>query len=400
MKRVIFVDDEQHVLDGLKNLLRKQRHQLDMSFALGGQAALDELAKAPFDVVVSDMRMPGMDGVALLQRVKEQYPATARIVLSGHAERDMVVRALPVSHQYLSKPCDADTLRQVILRACELRDLLKDQALQAVVGRLDRLPSVPDVYWELTRALADPEADRAKIAGILERDVAMSVKLLQIVNSAYFGLARRVSSVAEAVSFLGIELVKGLALGAQVFAALDGAPAVPGFSLTELQRHAVAVARLARRVMRTAKLADEAFTAGMVHDVGRVILALALPERCAELLAAAAAANRPLHDVEKDLLGVTHAELGAYLLGTWGLPIPIVEAVAFHHTPAAAKPAVGDVLLAVHVADGLLDEATSGGAGGGPFVDEVLLAELGAGAELPRWRALAGEAVGGLKEAA
>lgn len=402
MKRVLFVDDEQHVLDGLKNLLRKQRNQLDMVFALGGQAALDELAQAPFDVIVSDMRMPGMDGVALLQRVKDLYPGMARIVLSGHAERDMVVRALPVSHQYLSKPCDADTLRQVVLRACELRDLLKDPALKEVVGRLDRLPSLPDTYWELTRALADPEVDRAKIAGIIERDLAMSVKLLQIVNSAYFGLARRVSSIAEAVSFLGIELVKGLALGSQVFAAMDGAPPIKGFSLDNMQRHAIVVARLARRVVRTAKCADEAFTAGMVHDVGRIIMALANPERYAETVAAVAASGRPIHEVERELGGVTHAELGAYLLGTWGLPIPIVEAVAFHHTPSAAAPAVSDVLLAVHAADALVAEAAAraSGVAAAPRLDEALLERLGATNELPRWRALAAEAVGALKEAA
>lgn len=402
MKRVLFVDDEQQVLDGLRNLLRKQRNQLDMAFALGGQAALDELAKAPFDVIVSDMRMPGMDGVALLQRVKELYPATARIVLSGHAERDMVVRALPVSHQYLSKPCDAETLRQVVLRACELRDLLKDPALKEVVGRLDRLPSVPDTYWELTRALADPEVERAKITAIIERDLAMSVKLLQIVNSAYFGLARRVSSVAEAVSFLGLELVKGLALGSQVFAAVEGAPAIKGFSLDAMQRHAIMVARLARRVVRQAKHADEAFTAGMVHDVGRIIFALAHPSRYAETVELAASTGRAIHEVERELVGVTHAELGAFLLGTWGLPIPIVEAVAFHHTPAAAMPAVSDALLAVHVANELLAEATARG-GAAPCtsrLDDALLATLGVAAELPRWRAMAAEAVGALKEAA
>jgi DNA-binding NtrC family response regulator len=157
MKHILFVDDEQQILDGLKDLLRKQRKQWTMVFALGGEAALRELQQQPFDVVVSDMRMPGMDGATLLTRVKELYPSSARIILSGHAERDSIVRALPVAHQFLNKPCDAALLRMVVERACELQRLLQNEKIRCLIGKLDKLPSVPHTYWELTRVAALPD---------------------------------------------------------------------------------------------------------------------------------------------------------------------------------------------------------------------------------------------------
>src|SRR6266545_6839404 len=113
-KRILFVDDEPAILKGLQNLLFRDRPRWEMVFANSGELAVRELAKAPFDVVVSDIRMPGMDGATLLNHVKDRYPTTARIMLSGHAEREAIVRALPALQQLLSKPCNAQTLRRAI----------------------------------------------------------------------------------------------------------------------------------------------------------------------------------------------------------------------------------------------------------------------------------------------
>lgn len=395
VRSILFVDDEQHVLDGLQNALRKHRNKLDMVFARGAPAALDQLAKRRFDVVIADMRMPGMDGVALLQRVKEQCPGVARIVLSGDAERDAVVRALAVSHQYLSKPCDAEMLTQVVERACDLRTLLEDPALQELVGRLDRLPSAPETYWELTRALTGAESSARRIAEIVERDPAMTAKILQIVNSAYFGLARRVTSIAHAVTLLGVDLLKGLAVGAQVFGAMDSAPPIPGFSMQALQSSGIVVARLAKKLVRDEQHADEAFTAGLLLEVGKIILASSLPDRFREVLRLVYQTGRPCHEVEKELLGVSHAELGAYLLGTWGLPTSIVEAIAFHHTPARAMPGISGIALASHVAASLVADASAATAGAGPpaGLDMSVVETLGLTSEVVRWRLLAEESV-------
>ena len=144
-----------------------------MVFALGGPAALEEMAKTRFDVVVSDMRMAGMDGAALLGQVRNDFPGTARIVLSGHAEHEAVMRALPVMHQFLNKPCSTEALRGVISRTCALQELLHADTIRELVGKLERLPSPPTIYMQLTQALADPKVTSQRIAGIVEGDPAI-----------------------------------------------------------------------------------------------------------------------------------------------------------------------------------------------------------------------------------
>ena len=355
MRRILFVDDEQAVLDGLRDQLRKQRNQWQMVFALGGPAAMVELENGVFDVVVSDMRMPVVDGATLLHHVKARYPAAARIILSGQADRQSVVRALPAAHQFLSKPCDADTLRIVVARACQLQKALTDDGIRCIVGKLDKLPSAPQTYWELTNAAARPESGVSEFAAIVERDPAMSVKVLQLVNSAYFGLPQRVTSAQQAVARLGVELLKALALSVHAFGTM---PAVPlkGFSLDQLQQHSLLTARLGRQLVGcNAKHSGEVFSAAVVHDIGKLILAVGIPERFSEVLQTHAATKRSLHEVESELLQVTHAEVGGYLLGVWGLPLSIVEAVAFHHTPSQVVDGELDTLAAVHIADALLE---------------------------------------------
>ncbi len=353
MKRVLFVDDEQHVLDGLRDMLRKQRKHWEMVFAPGGQAALEELKKSPFDVVVSDMRMPVIDGAALLAQVKQLYPASARIILSGHAEREAVVRALPVAHQFLSKPCDAGLLRIVVERACELQTLLQNENIRQVIGKLDKLPSVPKTYWELTEAAARPDVIIDDLAAIVERDPAMTVKVLQLVNSGYFGLPQRITSVRHAAGYLGTELLKALALTAHAFGTTE-VPTIEGFSLERLQRSSLQSARLAKKIATTVADANDAFTASMVHDIGQIVLSVGVPEIFAKVLRTSRKEKRPAHIFEREMLGVSHAEVGAYLLGFWGLPLSIVEAVAYHNTPGLLAEGPAQVLAAVHIADALI----------------------------------------------
>ena len=350
MKRILFVDDDQPVLDGLRDMLRKQRHRWDMVFVTSGELALAECERGAFDLVVSDMRMPRMDGVTLLRTIKERYPATARIVLSGHAEREAVIDALPVAHQFLSKPCSAETLLAVVDRVCGLNELLQDPRVHRAIGSLSAVPSLPHTYWEITKAAAQPDVALSELGGIVERDPAITAKVLQLVNSSFFGLAQRQTSVRQSVAYLGTTLLKGLALTAHVFET-SVIPPIERFSLQALQEHSVLVARVARRLLTDRKRAETAFTAALVHDVGKILLAISLPEPYAEVLRVASESARPEHEVELEMLDVTHAEVGAYLLGLWGLPLDIVEAVAYHHQPQHTAPT--DTLMALHVADAL-----------------------------------------------
>jgi len=394
MKRVLFVDDEVEVLNGLQDLLRKQRKVWDMVFVGSGAAALAEFAKTPFDVVVSDMRMAGMDGAELLAAIKARSPRTARIVLSGHAERDAIQRSIPVAHQFLSKPCDREALQAVIERSCQVQDLLHDENLQAIVGKMDKLPSAPKIYMELNAILDNPKTGVGDVARVVEKDPAMSAKVLQIVNSAFFGLAQRMDTVPEAVNYLGVDLVKGLALTAEVFSASSGVASIGGCSMDALQKHALLTARVGKKLVSDPKKATEAFTACLVHDVGELVLGVGMPREFGKVVEKAASTDRPIYELEREALGVTHAEAGAYLLGIWGLPFPIVEAVAFHHAPEqiAQQNSFG-LVAAVHVADALVGsfEYRQAQAPADPRLSTAYLERIGVAARLPAWKAMAQE---------
>ncbi len=322
--RVLFVDDEPRVLEAIERTLFQLDVDWDVRFAEGGPAALLELEQARFDVIVSDMRMPGMDGAALLTQVCEKYPHVARIVLSGQTDEAAAFRVVRVAHQFLAKPCSSDTLQQVIERTRELRSWLSEERLQAVVGRIDRLPSTPRLFTELSRALDDEAASADTVAAIVRQDPAMSSKVLQVVNSSFFSSSgSTVSDVRTAVVRLGMKTIRNLALAIGAFDAVGKQNQHSGASLDALQKRSLAIGQLAGRMAQGIADADAAFMAGLVCDVGELIQTAA-PEVEPE------PTDRSTPPATET---VTHAELGAFLLGLWGLPFPIVEAVANHHSP-------------------------------------------------------------------
>jgi putative nucleotidyltransferase with HDIG domain len=392
-KRILFVDDEPFILEGLRDLLRRHRRTWNMVFALGGEAAIAELNADDYDVVISDMRMPGIDGAALLRHVQEEHPEGIRIVLSGHAEQEAALRAVPVAQQFLNKPASAALLENTIERALQLRALINDQVVRRVVGRLEALPSLPSIYMELTSVLADERSGARDVAVVVEKDPSMAAKVLQLVNSGFFGLGRRISSIEQAVSYLGLIMIKNLALSVKVFEPWRQSR-VSGFSPETLRSHSLSVADLASRMAGPDRLsADDAFTAGLLHDVGKLVLALEVPEQLAAAVETSRRDGTPVHEAEQELSGVTHAEIGAYLLGLWGLPNPVIEAVANHHVPRRVPQQSFDTLTAVHVADALVHELEAdpkNSTGGAPsLVDQDYLAQLGLSERLPLWRALA-----------
>lgn len=356
MKRVLFVDDEPAVLEDLKQKLDPQKEQWEMAFAPGGEGALSLLDAAPFDVIVSDVRMPGMDGAALLKAVCERHPAVVRVVLAKSNELEGALRTIPVAHQFLLKPCEPHMLRVAIERATSLSAVLNNKLLASTVGSVKDLPVLPRTYLALREELADPDCAIRKIVKLVEQDVAISAKVLQLVNSALFGLPREISTVQTAVSFLGIEMLQSMVLSAGVFHLFEKAESVPGFSFEELYEHSQLVAKIAGRFSVPPYLHNVAIVAGLLHDVGKLLLATRSTRHFARAVAGALEENRPLFDVEQELMGVGHAEVGAYLLGIWGLPSPVVEAVAHHHHPGRVPQHGLDAVGIVHIANFLAHE--------------------------------------------
>lgn len=356
MRKILFVDDETMVLEGLRRMLRSMRREWAMDFVENAENALNKLKEESFDVVVSDMRMPGMNGSQLLDQVRRQYPQVVRIILSGHSDREMVLRSLGPTHQFLSKPCDAELLKNTITRACALRDIIHNDTLKQIVARIQSLPSLPSFYLELIEEINSPEASIKRVGEIICRDVGMMAKLLQLVNSAFFGLSRQVTSPAQAARLLGLDTIKSLILTSHVFRQFQ-ATHVTGFDLQCLWDHSFTVGAFARTIaMREGdheQEPDNALMAGMLHDVGQLVLAANMPavfEQCCRL---ARTEQIPMWQAESKVMGVSHGQIGAYLLGLWGLPDPIVEALAFHHCLGNCASKEFSTLVAVHVADGL-----------------------------------------------
>lgn len=385
--KILFVDDEAQVLRALQNMMRRDRERWNMEFALGGETALQAVREKAFDVIVSDMKMPGLDGAELLTQVKQVSPGTVRIMLSGETDRDQIMRVIPVLHQFISKPCDVQTLRNVLGGSVDAIGHADEAAVRAAIGDLDKLPTPPRLYFELNQLASSPNATMTKVAQLIGEDPAMTAKVLQLANSAFFGLSEHTSSITTAVGYLGIELVKYLALTGAVFAAAETIP-FAGFSTDHIQDSSLRAAKLARKIVADRGRADHAFVATLLHDLGQVMLAIAMRERYAAVAEAVRITGEPLVQIERDFLGVTHAEVGAYLLGIWGLPREIVLAVAHHHTPADAPADVRDIATAVHVADALADASCMGEPADVDRLDRQFLTGAGLIDRLASWKAL------------
>jgi putative nucleotidyltransferase with HDIG domain len=390
-KQILFVDDDRNVLEGLQRMLRVLRNEWEMYFALSGPEALAIMAARPIDVIVADMRMPGMNGVELLTEVMRRHPGTIRIILSGHADQDLIMKSVRVTHQYLSKPCDAETLKITVMRAVQLRALLAEESLKNLVSQTDSLPSLPTLYFELARELESPEVSIKRVSQIIAQDPAMTAKILQLANSAFFGLRRQVSDSSQAVFYLGVDRIQHLFLFIHLFSHFDPS-ACGGFSIDDLWKHSVATAVVAKRIAHSEradkKTMEAAFTAGLLHDIGKLMLASQHPHRYRKVMVYAKEHEVPFWEAERELMGASHAEVGAYLLGLWALPDPIVEAVAFHHQPSRLFGKDFCALAALHAANALVRNGSDPKEEG---IDIEYLAALGLQDRLPAWRCCATE---------
>lgn len=355
--RILFVDDEERILAGLQRALFLTDHDWDLDFAHSGADAIEKLTAEPADVVVSDMRMPLMDGAQLLRRVRDSWPQTIRIILSGYTEQEATLNALDVAHQFLSKPCSSDSIVEAIDRAENLHHLLHDATIQSIVGRIGTLPAAPRMYLKLTELVADENVRIEQIAETISADPALAAKTLQLANSAFFGGILHVTDIENAVERIGFNMLNKLVLANEVFSDGDRP------DLDELRLHAVQASRLAGTICTTFAPVQTATSAALLAHVGRL-----LPD----IDRFRAEAGTEVDDFP------SHAEIGAYLLGVWGLPPTIVEAVAHHHRPARLDHSAFDAVGVVHVAVALVNDEP---------LDEAYLREMGVAEHLPQWTA-------------
>jgi putative nucleotidyltransferase with HDIG domain len=350
--RLLFVDDEAAVLDGIRNALRRERKRWNMAFAVGPEAALAELGSTEFDVVVSDMRMPGMDGAALLERVRELQPTALRFVLSGHADGPDVTRANSVAHHFLSKPCEPVVLRSMLERATALNDRIQSEAVRKVIDALPALPPTPEPIWPMRASDMDPMT--GPVAGVLAREPRTAERFLRMANTI-FGMKSSFSGAGRTMGQLGGDVAGALIVSAQAFAGFEQL-GIDAALVESVQNHSLLTAWLASSMLDDPDDARTAFTAGILHDVGTLLVRFAYQTMDGD---AAARPEDGDEEAEEARFGATHAEFGAYLLGRWGLPLAVVETVAHHHHPPAFAGSF-TVPWALHLAHSLVHEASGG----------------------------------------
>ena len=396
-KRVLFVDDESMILEMYRVAFEGDRDGWNVEFCDGAPEALQMMDRAPFDVVVTDMRMPRMSGAELVVEVMKRHPQTSRLILSGYADQEQVARCIGATHQFLAKPLGLKALKTTISRVCSLDAWLGNETLKSLVAQMRTVPSIPSLYFRITEALARPECSIDEIGEIISSDPAMTAKILQLVNSAFFGIARRIMNPTEAVQFLGVGRIRSLVLSLHVFSCFDQVQ-IKDFSIEKVWTHSIATGQIAQKIAKMEKMErsviDEAGVAAMLHDIGKVMLASSVPELYQKAHEIARERKAPLSDGEREVFGVSHAEVGAYLLGLWGLPVSIVEAIALHNEPGRSAVGGFTPLTVVHVCSVLEkeinDPAAAKDASG---FDLEYLGKLGLKKRLDDWRDAAREAL-------
>lgn len=392
--RVVFVDDETHILRGIRRSMVVMEDRWDMTFCPSAEEALALMAKEnPFDVVVSDMRMPRMDGAEFLTIVRERHPETIRVILSGYADMQSILQTVGPAHLYLAKPCSAEALRAAISRPLELRRLLTAPKLRAILAGLSNLPSLPDLFLKLEVELRSPDCSAKSVAALMERDMAMTAELLRLTNSSYFSVAGPVTTTLQAVRTIGLEVVQSLVLQIGIFRQFTGSANLAPV-LASLTEYSMRTADLAEAVARSCGgdlgQSKAAHCAAMLAQIGIVVLLDAFPDAYARMLSKQDK-NMPLHVAEEAEFGANHAVIGAYLLGLWGFAPTIVEAVAYACNPSSCSRHDNLLLTALHAAQAMGRDFPIFPSGGKKLAatDMKYFIEARQDGHMPQWRQLA-----------
>jgi putative nucleotidyltransferase with HDIG domain len=355
--RVLLIADDPALQRAVRQVFDPQQREWELHVSRGGQEALARLDGPGFDAFVTDSRLTGTDCTELLTEVRRRQPLTTRIALSDPGDQAALVRLGSLAHRVLAKPCDPTELRGAIHRARSLRELLGSPSLVAVVNRLGSVPALSTLYTRIAEELTFPDYSLATVGELVGQDIGIAAKLLQMANSALVGLRRPATTPVQAVKILGADLTRSLVLAADLFSRYNPNLLKP-FSIEALWEHSQAVGTLANEIT-TMERADErvvreATLSGLFHDIGKLTLASQLPGPFREVLTLIRTEKLTAADAERRVLGTSHAEVGAYLLGLWGLPDALVEAIAWHHNPSGCPGTKFTALTAVHAADCIL----------------------------------------------
>lgn len=331
--KLLVVDDDKHILNGIRRRLQRLQAHWKVRFAESGEEALILADGFIPDAIISDLRMPGMDGAELLGRVKEAFPLCFRVALSGHAETSLILRAMEHAHRIQSKPCTVEMLACLVDEGVRLLKNIEGNGLDAWIGGIERLPAPPQGLQRLISELQQTGTHLSKVETLLQGDMALSAHLLHVANSAFFG-GGMVESILQAIQRLGLDVVQGIVTSYLVEQNLFLPPAcIPVMEVIRRDCQAVIPYALKRNQKSFQKgfKVDVLTTAVLLQDIGKLILLTYQPEVYRRIHAETAEVEADLVALERAAFGYSHTQVGAWLLQLWGLPESIVTAVALHH---------------------------------------------------------------------
>ena len=347
-KKILFVDDEKDILKALNRLFMDTDYEVFI--ADSGEYALAILDNEKIDLVVTDMRMPSMDGFELLEKIKAKHPNVLRIILSGYSEKNTILMALQknLAKLYVMKPWDNELLLQIIRQLFETESILCDQKLIQLINNTDELPTLKNSYHKIM-ALIDSGADISKISKAIEHDPAIATKLLHIINSAFYEV--KTGNVKQAITLLGLSTTKNIVLATSIVDAcsLDG-------TCTQLEiiwNHSFACSQILNIIyekLLNKKLSEIESSAGLLHNIGMALFLKIFKKKYKDIFLEMKKDSSNLLFFEMNVLHVTHQQVGAYLLKWWGIPYPIVEAALYHHIPFDTGIINKELIYAVNIA--------------------------------------------------
>lgn len=337
--RVLFLEEQPAALAGLQTEFAPLKHYWEMDFSDTAPNALDRIKTGPaYDAIVVDIALTTEDPVRVFNAISSANPRTVRFALTDRADDDRIARSAPHAHQFVFTPCESNTLRVQVTRALSLREKLRACPIRYKLHGVNALPPLPRLYSDVMREMHSPDPSVSRVGEVIAKDVAMSAKVLQVVNSAGVGLRNRVTGIGQAASLLGLQRLSAMVLAVEVFNLVGGKATPKGFSPDSLWEHSMKVAEYSKKIAQAEsddpRSAEAAFTAGLLHDVGLILVAIHMPDQLTEALTLAKKNKICLLEAELETLGATHAEVGGYLLELWGLPDAIVEAITFHDFPS------------------------------------------------------------------
>ena len=351
--RILFVDDEPLMREFYSMVGSLLGSDYEIFTASSGKDGLEFLKRTPVDIVISDLVMPEMNGQEFMSAVALAHPESMRIVISAHEDQLTAAQCLMFGHRYFSKPFDLKNLASVLKRICHLKHLVGSEKLKRVVSGLGALPTPPKVYFRLSQAISSAYSSMDEIAAIIQEDPGLTVKLLQISNSAYFGNAQKVITPAESVQVIGLEILRALVLCIHAFKFYQDRN-FKSISTVELWDHSLRTASAAQKLARYENLpqasCEEAFVSCLLHDIGKLVLAANADTDYRVVMERSRSEGTPVDQVEWEVFGATHAQIGAYLLGLWGLPEAIVSNVELHHSLDLNANTGFTAAAAIHIA--------------------------------------------------